>query len=199
MIRLKRVWHTALCIRFFKESISTRTRDIWYMYGAAHWGFACTREMWPARADIGEWQNPPEDWELCLPCTSHTMTWYTPTALKWQEQLSRGVSPAATEKGYGLSPLLWQPSSPVPSPHPPAIASTAGTVAQDEEPGATDPHEQSRACTVPAQSGSQGARKTGAVVIQILASQLQSWPVYSGSKPRARVACTAPTTLSVNT
>lgn len=106
-------------------------------------------------------------------------------------KLSQGVSPAATEKGYGLSPL--------PSPHPPAIASTAGTVAQDEEPGATDPHEQSHACTVSAQSGSQGARKSGAVVIQILASQLQSWPVYSGSKPGVRVACTVPTTLSVNT
>lgn len=86
--RLKQVWHTVLCMRFFKESISTRTRDIWYMYGAAHWGFACTREMRPARADIGERQNPPEDWELCLPCTSHTMTWYTPTALKWQGQLN---------------------------------------------------------------------------------------------------------------
>lgn len=69
-------------------------------------------------------------------------------------KLSQGLPPA--ERGHSLPPLLWQHSSPRPSSQPPAIANTAGTVEWDEKPGAADPHEQSHACTVSAQSGSQG-------------------------------------------
>lgn len=108
---------TVLCIQLFKESISARTRDIWYTYGAAPWGFACMQEMWPAHADIRERQSCPEDWELRLPCVSHTMIWYAPTAQKWHGQLSclRDYPLQPQEEATASLPCRGNP--PLPFPH----------------------------------------------------------------------------------
>lgn len=76
-------------------------------------------------------------------------------------ELSHGLPLAATERGHGLPPVLWQHSS-HPSSQPPAIANTAGTVEWD---GDAAPHAQSHVCTVFAQSDSQDPHKSRAVVI----------------------------------
>lgn len=121
------------------------------------------------------------------------MIWYTPTAQKWQGQLS-------CLRGYSLQPqkeatasLLCPGNPPLPFPHhsPLPLLVQQGQWSRTRS---LDSHKQSHACTISTQSGSQGPSKSGAVAIQTL-----SCPVYSGSQPGARVACAVSTTLRVST
>lgn len=133
---------TALCIQLFKESTSTGTRNIWYMYRAAHWGFACMQEKRHQRTAELFWGQGTAS-PTCKP-HNDLLCSHSPKMPK-TAKLSQGPLPVAKERGHGLSHLSWQPSSHIPSPQPPAIARTARTVEQEGKPGATDPHEQSHA------------------------------------------------------